>query len=352
MDIFVLDENLEIITVIDTYVSLIWTERYSACGDFELYTFADSNAISNLRKNRYLTIKESNTVMIIEDILLETDVEDGRYITVTGRSLESILDRRIVWGQKILSGRLQDAIRVLLMENVISPSDSDRKIDNFIFEESTDKTILDLVVNDQFTGDIVYDVVKSLCDKNGIGFRMTLNEFNQFVFSLYSGKNRSYSQSENPYVTFSPNFDNIINSSYMESNRSLKNVTLVAGEGEGSARKMTSVGSGSGLHRRELFTDARDISSEVDGGTLSDDEYISQLKQRGSNKLAENVSVESFEGKVDATRMFVYGEDFFIGDIVQIANEYGIEGTARITELIRSHSEDGLDIYPTFNMTE
>ena len=132
----------------------------------------------------------------------------------------------------------------------------------------------------------------------------------------------------------------------------MKNVTLVAGEGEGSDRKMTSVGSGKGLSRREIFTDAKDISSNVDGGTLTDTEYVVQLQQRGLSKLAENVSVSSFEGKVDATRMFKYGEHFFMGDIIQIANEYGIEGIARITELIRSYSDEGLDVYPTFNMIE
>lgn len=352
MDIFVLSEDLELLTVIDTYVSLIWTERYSDYGDFELYTFADSDAILNLLKNRYLTLRESNTIMIIEDILLETDVEEGRYITVTGRSLESILDRRIIWGQKTLTGKLQDAIHTLLNENIISPSDPDRIIDNFVFEESTDDTILNLTVDAQFTGDNLYSVIKALCDENHIGFRIMLNESNQFVFSLYSGENRSYNQSENPYVIFSPEFDNIINSSYMESDKNLKNVTLVAGEGEGSEQKMTSVGSGSGLYRREIFTDASSVSSTVEDGTLSDDEYMSLLEQKGQNTLAENVSINSFEGKVDATSLFVYGEHFFMGDIVQIANEYGIEGTARITELIRSHSEDGLDVYPTFNMIE
>ena len=46
--------------------------------------------------------------------------------------------------------------------------------------------------------------------------------------------------------------------------------------------------------------------------------------------------------------MYKYGEDFFIGDIVQIANEYGHEGRAYISELVISQNEDGVSIYPTF----
>ena len=102
------------------------------------------------------------------------------------------------------------------------------------------------------------------------------------------------------------------------------------------------------MKRRELYTDARDVSSTVDNETLTDAEYKAQLSQRGLENLAENVLTKSFEGKVETTRMYRYGEDFFLGDMVQIVNEYGIEGTARVTEFIRSQSKEGLDSYPTF----
>ena len=37
------------------------------------------------------------------------------------------------------------------------------------------------------------------------------------------------------------------------------------------------------------------------------------------------MSITSFEGETETTIMFQYGKDFFNGDIVQIANEYGHE---------------------------
>ena len=63
---------------------------------------------------------------------------------------------------------------------------------------------------------------------------------------------------------------------------------------------------------------------------------------------ADHIVTTAFEGEVEVTRLFKYGEDFFIGDIVQIANEYGNEGSAYISELVISNSEEGLSIYPTF----
>lgn len=352
MDILVLDTNFESVTVVDTFKEAIWTDRYNAYGDFEIELSADTKLLEFLKEDYYLWLNESDHSMIIEDIDIDSDAEDGNHFIITGRSLESILERRIVWGQKILTGNLQTAVQTLLNESFISPSIADRKVDNFIFEASTDPKITNLTIDAQYFGEDLYSVIKGLCEENQIGFKIVLNDSNQFVFSLYAGTDRSYDQTENPYVVFSPNFENIINSNYYTSKANLKNVTLVAGEGEGSARKTATVGSASGLDRRELFTDARDISSETEDGELSTSQYTSQLQTRGNENLAEHKAKTAFEGEVEATQLYTYGKDFFIGDIVQITNEYGHEGTVYISEVVTSQSNQGLSIYPTFKTIE
>lgn len=349
MEVYVLNTKFESIAVVDEFESLIWTDRYNEAGDFELYLAMNKKLLEYLRQDYYLWNPDSDHVMIIEQLNITSDLESGNKLIVTGRSLESILDRRIIWGQKVLTGNLQNAVKTLITENIIAPSILDRQIDNFVFEDSDNGKILSLTIDAQYTGDNLYDVIHTLCEKNKIGFKIVLNDKNQFVFSLYIGEDRSYEQTKNPYVIFSPDFENIINSNYLESKKSLKNVTLVAGEGEGAARRTSVVGSGNGLERRELFTDARDISSDIGNDQkLTDAEYISQLNQRGTENLAENIATTSFEGEVEATRMFKYGIDFFIGDIVQIANEYGHEGQAYISEFVMSQSQSGTSMYPTF----
>lgn len=348
MELFVLNAVFESIAVIDTYESMIWTDRYNAYGDFEIYFAMDESLLEYIKEDYYLWLKESDHSMIIEDIKIDADTEEGNRLIVTGRSLESILERRIIWGQRVFSGNLQNAIQMMLNENIISPSVADRKIANFVFVPSTDSKITSLTIDNQYTGDDLYTVIKGLCEENNIGFKIVLTDDNQFAFSLYAGADRSYDQTENPYVVFSPNFENIINSNYFSSKAGYRNVTLVAGEGEGASRKTTVVGSASGLDRRELFTDARDISSDTEDGTLSDAEYIAQLRTKGLKNLADHMITTAFEGEVEVTRLFKYGEDFFIGDIVQIVNEYGNENSAYISELIISNSDEGLSIYPTF----
>lgn len=302
-----------------------------------------------LKQDYYLMNRESEHAMIVEKFVISSDIENGNHITITGRSLESILDRRIIWGQKTISGNLQEGIHTLLKECIISPSDENRKISNFIFEYSDDPVITKLTIEAQYTGDNLYNVICDICKERKIGFKVTINDQNQFVFKLYSGLDHSYEQTDRPYVTFSPKFENILNSNYMESKSALKNVTLIGGEGEGAERKYATVGEGKGLERRELFTDARDISSDTgEDEALTEEEYTAQLQQRGKEKLADNVEVVSFEGEAETTSMYKFGTDFFMGDIVQVANEYGHEGKARILEIVFSEDESGYSAYPTF----
>lgn len=350
MNLYVLDKTFKAIAVIDQYKSLIWTDRYDQPGDFELDLPAGAALFRYIQVDNYIWQNKSDHLMVIEDISIDTDVEDGNYIKVTGRSLESILDRRIVWGQANLKGALQTQLKLLFTANLIAPTDADRKIDNFLFEESSDETITALTVDTQFTGEGLDEVTNVLCQSSGIGYQILLDEQKRFVFSLYSGADRSYNQTANPYVVFSPKFENIINSNYYYSKAACKNVTLVAGEGEGSDRRTLSVGTASGLERRELFTDARDISSTTEDGALTTAEYNALLTARGNEKLAENTPAVAFEGEVETAKLFQYGRDFYMGDIVQITNEYGIEGAARIVEIVMSDDETGFTIYPTFEM--
>lgn len=354
-----MDETFSTVYSVDIFESFIWTERYIGSGNFEIYAPAGEQMLSILdfieakRKELidiFLWMKDADQLMIIEDSQVTTAIEEGDRIIISGRSLESMLDRRIVWKQTILDGNLQNGIKKLLNENVISPENADRKIPNFVIKDSTDTKVTSLTIRAQYTGDNLYDTIYAICKAYEIGFRVTLNETNQFQFELYAGEDRSYDQTENPYVVFSPKFENILNSSYYESTNTLKNVALVAGEDVSNARRTRTVGSGKWLARREMYVDARDIQSETEEGKLTDEQYNAQLDQRGSEKLAENQYTKIFEGEIETTQMYIYNRDFFKGDVVQILNEYGIQSRVRIMEVMRSQDTNGYNIYPTFSV--
>ena len=131
MDLLVLDKNFTAIAILDSYESFIWTERFNEYGDFELYLPANSYFLEILKPDYYLQRNDSERLMIIEEIQIKTDVDEGNHLTITGRSLESILCRRIVWDQTNINGNLQNAMQRLINDAIISPRISARKNNNF-----------------------------------------------------------------------------------------------------------------------------------------------------------------------------------------------------------------------------
>ena len=59
MDLIVLNENRIPIAIIDTYQSLIWTDRYWDCGDFELCASATNDIFGCIRQDYYLQTRDS-----------------------------------------------------------------------------------------------------------------------------------------------------------------------------------------------------------------------------------------------------------------------------------------------------
>ena len=73
MDIYVLDLNVNILDMIDTFKSCIWTVQYFSTNDFELVVPATDKNIDLLQKDRLLCRDKDrdgdmwNNVMIIEN---------------------------------------------------------------------------------------------------------------------------------------------------------------------------------------------------------------------------------------------------------------------------------------------
>ena len=361
MDIFICDKNLDTIRVVDSYTSVIWTERYSSCGDFELEMPYDDELFKlltlndGLQDDYCLRIKDSNTVMIIEIVTLITDSENSNTMKLKGRSLESILDRRVIKGQIELRSGIESNIRVMVNKNVISPDDPNREIPGIIFTNSGDARIDSVSVEAQYFNDNLYEKIVEICEAYSVGFRIWPTA-SGLSFKLYLGQDRSFEQNTNPYVIFSPRFDNLISSNYVESAFESKTTAIIAGEGETAERPVlekTINGTWTGRKRREMYVDAGNISKTTTDETgeeieLTDQEYIIDLLNKGMEELSNYQYEKSFEGEIDSSLQFKYGTDYFIGDLVEVENEYGISMKARVSELIRSYDSNGYKEYPTF----
>ena len=349
MQFYLLDTDLNIIKVIDMFKSVIWTTRYYASGDFELYIPATQEMI-DLFKRDYYVVRDDDTTqaMIVENIQITTDIEEGNFLIITGKSLKSILSRRIIWIQTIINGYVEAGIRALVNKNAISPDDEARKIDNLILGEElglTDK------MRSQYTGANLEETIQKICNTYKIGYDVLLDlDAKKFIFILYKGADRSYNQSVNPYVVFSNDYENLLHTDYKTNSSEYKNVAKVAGEGEGNARKTTSVGTATGLNRYEMWVDARDLSTNE--GEVDEITYLSLLAEQGLAALAETTIKEEMEGEVEANHTYKLNKDYFLGDVIEVVNEYGIAMTPRVTEIIESEDDTGHYTIPTFDTGE
>lgn len=372
MNIEILNTNFEAIKIINEYESFIWTERYNTPGDFELYTPATPDLLKVIKRNYYVQIAGSRKLMIIEDIVYQSSSEDtGNHIKVTGRSLESILDRRIAYdlsGKVIMRGNLQTSIEVLFIENFINPNDPDRKIDNFEFHYNTaDPEISELTVDATYDGESVLQIVEDLSNMYDLGWRINFvrEPSPHFEFIFYNGKDKSSSGSGiSNIVVFSPEYENVIQSTYTVAGSTYKTIMVVGGqfdyeipdpEEEGSTITeqrpvYVTVGSGTGLNRREIFVRESGID-KPEGGTI--DTYKESMKEFGKEELAKYRITKQFDGEYETRRIFVYGEDFNMGDIVEVLDEFGNRASARIVEYIRSSDiSNGEESYPTFRTVD
>jgi len=87
--------------------------------------------------------------------------------------------------------------------------------------------------------------------------------------------------------------------------------------------------------------------------TLKDLVYNVYLLNRGYEKLAERGEIISFEGSIEPNTTFIYKDDYFMGDVVNVENEYRMAIGARIVEIIEtSNDKNEKSIEPRFEYIE
>lgn len=350
-------ENLiETVAIIDNFESLIWTDRIGEAGDFELYMYRTSQIFDIAKPGYFVTIPQSSFVMVIESVRLTTDFEDGDRVIISGRSLESILDRRVVWDKTHLNGDLQNGVYRLLKDAIIDPADSKRRIPNFVFEESTEESVTKVKTRAEFYGDDLYSIMAEIFTVYNIGYRILLTDDNQYVFKLYSGIDRSYSQDTIPWVAYSVKFGNLISSEFTQSTDMVKNVAMIIGDAKqdkdkdgnyyGLIRRLSTVlGETEGFERKELYVDASSLSRE----DVSDEVYKQYLEAQGYQELFGYSSTSEFGRQVDTDHSYKYGTDYTLGDLVQFENQYGIGVRVMVTEYTFNEDASGYKEYPTFS---
>ena len=358
MELHLLDNIMRRIEVVDRFESLIWTERFTAFGDFELVLQATQANRALFPIGTRMVHNESDRIMTVETIENKTDSEGRSILTVSGRSLEQILEDRVATDSManlttnpnwVLTGTPGVIARKIFTDicklGILSSSDIIPFQESVFYtqqytapEPSTQITLtIELMT--------VYDAIKDICEAYGLGFSLArVADKPEIRFQVFPGNDRTLAQDVFPPVVFSHDLENLDNTTALKTVEGYKNVAYVFAKNgsvvvyaPGTDATMT------GFERRVMYI--KHDGDEPAGAALT-----ALLTQKGYDALALSRGLSAFDGEIPQRGSYKYGQDYYLGDIVEMRNADGVSSRMRVTEQIFVSDAEGDRSYPTLSV--
>lgn len=378
MELLSLDFNFRPVDIIENYSSLIWSERYFTNGDFELQSPSIAECMAAMPRETFVALRESTVPMMIEDHKIVKDENNTPVLSVTGRSLETALERRgavnslpaaaarAAWS--ITAAKESDAaykaMRVVLGDVARYRTDSSQPLASEIamgalvvpalspavdfrdaiseFNLILPKDYSSLTPNSyEIEAKDLYSTVINLLRTNNHGIKAVrpdpVLQPNKLTADLeiYNGADLT------SIVSFDARFDQFDSSTYLFSGRGSTNVGYIYGPNGSNKVLKTAASEPSGLARRVLLVDE-----------MSDDTLNSSMlrNSRGLIELFKYNATALFDGEISVQVAEGYNRDYFLGDIILLVGEYELSAQVRVAEFIRSSDSSGEKSYPTFEV--
>ena len=355
-EFWVLDETYKLKGVIDNYKSVIWTERFSTNGDFEIYCQKNEYNYNILRLNSdtctpvfIMRSDDTSKMAILTDVKYTFSPEDGEMIVASGYTDDYLLHYRVIFEQANYFGNAEYAIRHMVQNAFIHNEFG-------YYTRNTNDLILGSMIgladtyriDAQYQGVYLDEAISKTCQDLGIGYGISFNAAtNKFVFNIAVGQSR-------PSVIFSVNLDNVLSSEY--TNKVKPNTIYAIGVGDGVNRYVgeydTESTERTGLFRQELYVDADKVSNNGDSFNILS--YVNLLKGAAKQEYADKYSNnETIESSV-VTNSYRLGIDYNLGDIVTTILTVGVNGGTlkklqqRVVEIVECWDDNGYTCEPSF----
>lgn len=340
MDVRIYSPDMNLIGIVQSQTSLLWTRRYQEAGEFQLQCPITPNNVRLIHRGNLVWVQGKKEAGVIESITMNESMTENKMV-VKGAFLETYMDRRLIRPfYSCYNKRTEVAMREILSMAETIPHVELGELKGFTETISFQATYKNLLT---YEGKLAVSA--------GLGFRFVPNfTAKTITFEVYKGVDRSMSQNANHRVIFSDVYNNIDSATYDENDYLYKTVCYVGGRGEGSERTIVVVGddTGTGVERREMFLGATDITDE----NITDAEYEAALEQRGLEALSKNSLALSFECETAQQGNFNYLTDYDLGDIVTVAKtNWTIKTEQRLTEVTEIYEDGAMKVSPTFGTT-
>ena len=227
--------------VCDSFSSLLWDIEYYQCGSFEAYIAANPENISIFQAGRIVGRDDDNQHFgIIESVQIDTDAENGDYLTVKGRFLMCLLERRIINPTLSITAdtAYSDIVRNAVVLNAIQQDN--RRIPGLSLG-NVSGSCWEQTATLQVSYENLMEWLYTICEKIGgtanIRLVKDVGETYKMVLDLAEGTDRSLLQEENPHIIFSDAYSNLLSFSYASDTAITRNFAYIYGHGEGAERK-------------------------------------------------------------------------------------------------------------------
>lgn len=397
MELMTLDGDYQPSNLVERYNSLIWTERYSTPGDFQLVTTDIERMIKLLPLESLVTLRESTVPMVVEAHKIQKSPKNSNspQVLITGRSFETVLERRATllinlnddgslgtfrpWNEAAnsTSSAAYYAIRRIIGDSVdrryeliargditeeqinepdliafqlqpqspwISASDGLPMVDlplpadfkNVQFSDANpDKQLFQIKFGN------LYTVAMELIHANHHGLkavRPDVNDPAKIAIEIYNGADLTTGPNSKR-VVFDARFDQFDDATYLLSKAGSTNWAYVVSKTGTSEIEKTQAPEPTGLDRRVLLVD---ITGEEGVDTPE------ARRTRALMELYKNNATALFDGKIAEQVAAGFNRKYFLGDIIRLDGEYGLSEYVRVAEFIRSEDNTGSKAYPTF----
>lgn len=353
--------------IITGATSVMWVERYRDFGEFEIKAPVSSNLKNLLPLNSFISHVATTEIMIVENQEISENYDSEPEIIITGRSLETCLEQRIVGTNQTYTGvglpllqyeipaeRIWYQAIYLINEHILA---SILLNDNYAFANlqttaqnvnmAYDSTEVIRVVKRS----PVYDSVLELLAVDDLGIKtvrpgpwspLTTGGLTDTALVIHKGLDLTKS------VTFSYSSGDITNAQYLFSTKNLKTDVFVASKW----LEMPVQGGTTSYNKRVLFVDAPYLDNDYSSIPTGSDRTAITGKMitlgRQALKNRNLVTINRAEVSKESTR-YVYRQDYNVGDLVAVEGNYDASTVMRVTEYVEIEDESGEYSYPTLS---
>jgi len=338
---------------------IMWVERYSEPGEFEIEAPLSSGLRDFLPLGTLISHLDTMEVMIVENQSIGEKTKEDPTITITGRSFESYLENRIVGidlarTSGLIAEYVIDAdftwnqIVNLINEHIRDTINADDALVNVYAVAAIDGTsVSESRIIDRGT---VHERVHELLKIDDLGIKtIRRSPFSEFggstldtILLIYVGEDHTND------VIFSWTGGDLDSIEYLFSNKALKNSALVVSK----YLYIPVDGTETKYNRRTMIVDASDIDGHLNelpaGGDLL--AQIAKMQVRGRQALASQSGVSISQSDISKISKYQYRKDYNIGDLVTLQSDYRNSVTVRVTEYAEIEDKNGESGHPTLSV--